>query len=87
MPLIQYSPEEIRAFAEKVQMGLCQEYELLYFIATALITIDQIKWLKDHNLTGADLLHGSFVAEDYEEVENIFKDWNAKLGTDIFKFS
>jgi|WetSurMetagenome_2_1015567.scaffolds.fasta_scaffold434389_1 hypothetical protein len=85
MSLLSYSPEEIQAFVQKVQSGAYEEYELLYFIGAALLTPEQVQWLQGKGLTVADVLNGRWKGFYEDEILSLYKDWNHKCGTQLFK--
>jgi len=86
-------PKEIkRLFATAKQDPNSQAYRHLVddkkdreYIAKYCITEQQQEWLDSRGVDCDDLLHGYYPINDMEEVNNLFKDWNKKLGVEWFE--
>ncbi len=61
-----------------------EEEHLIEDISAVLITEEQQKWLLDHNLDIFAILRGFFDENLIPEVAAIYRDWNTKLGREMF---
>lgn len=66
--------------------GFCyvEEGHLIEDISAVLLTYEQQKWLQDHSLDIFAILRGFFDEDLIPEVAKIYRDWNDKLGKEMF---
>lgn len=62
------------------------EYLIVIGIKKYLRTPEQKEMLNSFDLSVEDILNGRFYRAEEEMVENIFENWNYKLGKKVFGF-
>lgn len=80
------TPDLIAEFLERNQLGDMEEYELVDFIETYLLTPDQAKYLLENKTNVEDMLNGRQSGKVSATCYEFYTDWNQKLGSKVFGF-